>query len=240
LKLYADRCKLAFENFPVKFYLLLKFQMDDKSHGKPDTRHRSQPGQISSLSRSEDIKLIDEALSGSQSAFDKLMKKYYQLIYNLVFRMISKKEDVEDLTQEAFIKAFNSLHNFDKQFAFSTWLFKIATNNAIDYLRKKKLATFSIDREIESEDSDFKFEIADSENKPDKYIIDKERKNIIEEAIESLPKKYREVIVLRHQKEMEYEEIAKKLKLPLGTVKAHIFRGREMLNRYLKEKIKHY
>lgn len=154
--------------------------------------------------------------------------------------MISRKEDVEDLTQEAFIKAFNSLQNFDRQFAFSTWLFKIATNNAIDYLRKKKLNTFSIDREIESEESDFKFEIPDNENKPDRVIIEDERKKILDEAIESLPPKYKEVILLRHKMDKEYEEIAKELKLPLGTVKAHIFRGRELLNKYLKDKIKNY
>lgn len=191
-------------------------------------------------SRSEDAVLIDEALAGSQPAFEKLMNKYYQLIYNLVYRMISRKDDVEDLTQEAFIKAFNSLQNFDKQFAFSTWLFKIATNNAIDYLRKKKLSTFSIDKEIEADDSDYKFEIPDNENKPDRHIIDSQLSSILNEAIESLPPKYKDVIVLRHKEDKEYEEIAKILKLPLGTVKAHIFRGREMLNKYLKEKIKHY
>lgn len=198
------------------------------------------PVNTQNKSKSDDIVLIEEALRGDQPAYEKLMKKYYQLIYNLIYRMISKKEDVEDLTQEAFIKAFNSLHNFDKQFAFSTWLFKIATNNAIDYLRKKKLSTFSIDKDIESDDSDFRFEIPDSENKPDRHIIDSQMRKILDEAIESLPVKYREVIELRHKQEMEYEEIAKKLSLPLGTVKAHIFRGRELLNKYLKDKIKHY
>lgn len=198
------------------------------------------PGAVYNKSKTEDIALIEEALSGNQASYERLMKKYYQLIYNLVYRMISKKEDVEDLTQEAFIKAFNSLHNFDKQFAFSTWLFKIATNNAIDYLRKKKLYTFSIDKDIESDDSDYKFEIPDHESKPDRHIIDSQLRIILDEAIESLPEKYKEVIVLRHNKEMEYEEIAKMLNLPLGTVKAHIFRGRELLNKYLKNRIKHY
>ena len=202
----------------------------------------SNPGTSENISKtkSDDNILINKALAGDQTAYEKLMKKYYQLIYNLIFRMISRKEDVEDLTQEAFIKAFNSLHNFDRQFAFSTWLFKIATNNAIDYLRKKKLNTFSIDREIESEESDFKFEIPDNENKPDRVIIEDERKKILDEAIESLPPKYKEVILLRHKMDKEYEEIAKELKLPLGTVKAHIFRGRELLNKYLKDKIKNY
>lgn len=202
----------------------------------------SNPGTSENISKtkSDDNILINKALAGDQTAYEKLMKKYYQLIYNLIFRMISRKEDVEDLTQEAFIKAFNSLQNFDRQFAFSTWLFKIATNNAIDYLRKKKLNTFSIDREIESEESDFKFEIPDVENKPDRVIIEDERKKILDEAIESLPPKYKEVILLRHKMDKEYEEIAKELKLPLGTVKAHIFRGRELLNKFLKDKIKNY
>ena len=198
------------------------------------------PVTFPSKSKADDAILIDKALAGDQASYEKLMKKYYQLIHNLVYRMIIKKEDVEDLTQEAFIKAFNSLHNFDKQFAFSTWLFKIATNNAIDYLRKKRLRTFSIDKEIAGDDSDYKFEIPDHENKPDKKIIDSELRKILDEAIESLPPKYKEVIVLRHNQELEYEEIAKKMKIPLGTVKAHIFRGRELMNKYLKGKIRHY
>ena len=198
------------------------------------------PVKVPNKSKAEDIFLIESAIAGDQSSYKKLMKKYYQMIYNLVYRMISKKEDVEDLTQEAFIKAFHSLQYFDKQFAFSTWLFKIATNNAIDYLRKKKLFTFSIDKDKESDDSDYKLEIPDIENKPDKNIMDSELRSILNEAIESLPDKYKKVIVLRHNKELEYEEIAKQMKLPLGTVKAHIFRGRELLNKYLKDKIKHY
>ncbi|MBK6507698.1 MAG: sigma-70 family RNA polymerase sigma factor [Ignavibacteria bacterium] len=195
---------------------------------------------VAGKSKAEDLILIEEALKGKQASYERLMKKYYQLIHNLVYRMISRKEDVEDLTQEAFIKAFNSLHNFDKQFAFSTWLFKIATNNAIDYLRKKKLATFSIDKDFDSEDNDMKFEIPDNEYKPDRLLIDEQMKIVLDQAIESLPDKYRLVIVMRHKQEKEYEEIAQELKIPLGTVKAHIFRGRELLNKYLKDKIKNY
>jgi RNA polymerase sigma-70 factor (ECF subfamily) len=188
-------------------------------------------------SKAEDITLIDEAIGGKQEAYRRLMTKYRQLIYNLIFRMIRNKEDVEDLTQEAFIKAFNSLDKFDKQFSFSTWLFKIATNNCIDYLRKKKLNTFSIDKELGSEDDDYQFEIPDNERTPDKNLMEGERKKILEEAIENLPSKYKSVILLRHRDEKDYEEIAKKLKLPLGTVKAHIFRGRELLNKYLKDRL---
>ncbi|MDD5362159.1 MAG: sigma-70 family RNA polymerase sigma factor [Ignavibacteria bacterium] len=191
-------------------------------------------------SKFEDYELIDNAVKGDQSAYDKLMKKYYNLVHNLIYRMIYNKEDVEDLAQEAFIKAFNSLEKFDRQFAFSTWLYKIASNNCIDYLRKKKLNTISIDKEIDNEDDDLRFEIPDDEYKPDRAIMEDERKVLLEEAIASLPEKYRMVILMRHRDEKEYEEISKVLKLPLGTVKAHIFRGRELLNKYLKDKIIHY
>jgi len=191
-------------------------------------------------SKLEDYNLIEKAIKGDQSSYDRLMKKYYKLVHNLIYRMIYNKEDVEDLTQEAFIKAFNSLEKFDHQFAFSTWLYKIASNNCIDYLRKKKLNTISIDKEFDSEDEDLRFEIPDNDYKPDRNILDAERKKILEDAIESLPEKYKTVILLRHQDEMEYEEIAQKLNIPLGTVKAHIFRGRELLNKYLKDKRIHF
>ena len=187
-------------------------------------------------SKIEDIELIEKALKGEQSAYDRLMKKYYQMIHNLIFRMIYKKEDVEDLTQEAFIKAFNSLEKFDRQFSFATWICKIATNNSIDYLRKKKLSTFSIDKEIASDEDNMQFEIPDSNFIPDRNILDSERKKVLEKAIESLPEKYRQVIILRHKEEMDYEDIAEKLNLPLGTIKAHIFRAREMLYKNLKDK----
>lgn len=168
------------------------------------------------------------------------MKKYHDAIHNLIYRMVRNKEEVEDLTQEAFIKAFNSLGSFNEEYAFSTWLYKIATNNCIDHIRKKKLETFSIDKPIDSKDSEVTFEVPDTTYQPDKAIIAQQRKELIEEAIESLPEKYRRVIILRHQQEKNYEEIAKILKLPIGTVKAHIFRGRELLYRHLRLKMRNY
>lgn len=193
-----------------------------------------------SVSKLEDYNLIDKAIKGDQPAYERLMKKYYKLVNNLIYRMIYNKDDVEDLTQEAFIKAFNSLDKFDHQFAFSTWLYKIASNNCIDYLRKKKLNTISIDKEIDGEDEDLRFEIPDSDYIPDRNILETEKQVILKDAIESLPEKYKSVILLRHRDDMEYEEIAKKLNIPLGTVKAHIFRGRELLNKYLKDKLHHF
>jgi len=191
-------------------------------------------------SRGEDAALIRRALTGDQRAYKKLRQKYHESIYNLIYRMIRDKDEVEDLTQEAFIKAFMSLSSFNDEFAFSTWLYKIATNNCIDYIRRKKLQTFSIDKPIESKESDYTFELPDSTYEPDQELIERQRKKLLEDAINSLPAKYRHVIHLRHVEEKEYQEIATILKLPLGTVKAHIFRAREMLNKYLRDRLRQY
>lgn len=191
-------------------------------------------------SRSEDSRNIRKALKGDQVAYRAILKKYHDQVYNLLYRMVHDKDEVEDLTQEAFIKAFNSLKNFNEEFAFSTWLYKIATNNCIDYIRKKKLATFSIDKPIESKDGEYSFEIPDSTYEPDKTLIAGQRTKILEEAVNALPEKYRQVILMRHTEDMDYQEIADALKLPLGTVKAHIFRAREILHKRLRKKIHQY
>lgn len=192
------------------------------------------------VSRAEDSRNIKMALKGEQSAYRAILKKYHDQVYSLLYRMVHDKDEVEDLTQEAFIKAFNSLQNFNEEFAFSTWLYKIATNNCIDYIRKKKLATFSIDKPLESRDGEYSFEIPDSSYEPDKSLIAGQRSKILEEAVNSLPEKYRIVILMRHTEDKDYQEIADQLKLPLGTVKAHIFRAREILYKRLKKKIHHY
>ena len=168
------------------------------------------------------------------------MKKYHDQIFHLIARIVRNKEQIEDLTQETFVKAFASLANFNEEYAFSTWLYKIATNSSIDFIRKKKLETFSINKPIEMEDSDYSFELPDSTYEPDKTIIRAQRARLLEDAINTLPEKYRKVIVLRHSEERDYAEIARMLKLPIGTVKAHIFRARELLNRYLRDRISHY
>ena len=191
-------------------------------------------------SRKEDSTLIRQALAGDQKAYHKLRLKYYVPIFKLVNRMIRNREEVEDLTQEAFIKAFTSLASFNEEYSFSTWLYKIATNNAIDQVRKRKLQTFSINKPIESDENDYSFELPDTDPEPDQEMIAAQRKKMLDEAMNSLPAKYRQVILMRHVDEKEYQEIAKILKLPLGTVKAHIFRARELLYKRLRDKIRHY
>jgi len=185
-----------------------------------------------------DSTLINQAKSGDAQAYDKLLNKYRNSVYNLVYRMVRDVEEAEDLTQEAFIKAFNSLAQFNEDYAFSTWLYKIATNNCIDFFRKRKLQTLSIDKPILYKDSEIHQEIPDPELNPEKFILASERSSIIHEAIESLPEKYYTAIVLRHTEEKSYEEIAEVLHLPIGTVKARIFRAREMLNKALKDRLR--
>ena len=188
--------------------------------------------------KDSDSELIQLARSGDDHAYDQLLKKYKQSVYNLVFRMVRDIQEAEDLTQESFIKAFSSLAQFNEEYAFSTWLYKIATNNCIDYFRKRKLQTYSLDKPIQYKDSEIQQEIPDPELNPEKSILADERHSIIQDAISTLPEKYYTAIVLRHNEERSYEEIAEILELPLGTVKARIFRAREMLNKALKDRLK--
>ncbi|NBW94860.1 MAG: sigma-70 family RNA polymerase sigma factor, partial [Bacteroidetes bacterium] len=153
-----------------------------------------------------------------------------------VQRMVRRQGDVEDLVQECFIKAFSALTSYSSSFAFSTWLYRIATNHTIDFLRKKKLQTMSIDQPILTKDGEVEFELPDSSYRPDRHIVEDQRNALIREAIEQLPEKYHRVIVMRHQQEKSYEEIAAELDLPLGTVKAHIFRARGLLYKHLRDK----
>lgn len=191
-------------------------------------------------SRAEDSHLIQRALGGNDQAYKKLMYKYHDAIFNFIYRMVHDRQQVEDLTQEAFIKAFSSLKNFNDEYAFSTWLYKIATNNSIDFIRKRKLQMYSIDKPIESKDSDYTFELPDESYEADKDLISDQRTRLLNSAIARLPEKYKKVIRLRHVEEKSYEEIAEILNLPIGTVKAHIFRAREVLYRSLRDKIRNY
>lgn len=183
----------------------------------------------------EDQRLIKLAREGDQKAFETLLKKYRNLVYHVMIKMVRNPQEAEDLSQEAFIKAFNALASFNEEFAFSTWLMKIATNNCIDYLRKKKLRTYSIDEPLQYKEEQVQIELPDHDPTPERTLLNQERSKLINDAIQSLPPRYRHVIVLRHQEEKSYEDIAEILKLPLGTVKARIFRAREMLNKKIRD-----
>lgn len=181
--------------------------------------------------------LIKKAIEGDESAYRSLLENYRGAIFNLLYKMVRNKEETEDLVQEAFMKAFSALPSFNEEYAFSTWLYKIAINNCIDHMRKKRLKTYSINKPVQSKDGELGREFPDTSMSPDKSILTKERSSLIEAAIAELPENYKVAIILRHTEEKSYEEISQILNIPLGTVKARIFRAREMLKKKLKGKL---
>jgi RNA polymerase sigma-70 factor (ECF subfamily) len=182
-----------------------------------------------------DVELVRKAKEGDGKAYDELTLLYKDVVFKIINRMVHNKQEAEDLTQEAFIKAYNSITSFNEEYAFSTWLFKIATNNCIDFFRKRKMRTHSMDETIRYKDDEIQQEYADPDPDVEHEIIASEKTRMIRKAIDELPDKYRTVIRLRHQDEKSYEDIAEILDLPLGTVKARIFRAREMLNKSLRK-----
>ncbi len=194
------------------------------------------PRENASESSLEDDVLVKKAKGGDEKAYKKLVDKYERALYFHILKMVKDREQVEDLVQEAFVKAFDNLNTYSTNYAFSTWLYRIATNNTIDYLRKKKLKTLSIDKPMKTKDGEMEMQLPDESASTDRDIIKKQRKEIVQNAIDDLPKKYRKVIELRHMEEKSYKEISDILDKPLGTVKAHIFRARELLYKALKDK----
>lgn len=206
------------------------------SNQSDTTSDKESPRENASESSLEDDVLVKKAIGGSESAYKKLVDKYERALFFHVLKMIKDREQVEDLVQETFVKAFDNLNTYSTNYAFSTWLYRIATNHTIDYLRKKKLKTLSIDKPMKTKDGEMEMQLPDESAGTDRNIIRKQRQKIVQHAIDNLPEKYRRVIELRHMEEKSYQEIADVLDLPLGTVKAHIFRAREMLYKALKDK----
>lgn len=187
------------------------------------------------LNKEEDRLLVESAKAGDDKAYEALMKKYHKSVYYTLLKMVYNQHDAEDLTQEAFVKAFKALPKFDFKYAFSTWLFRIATNNCIDFLRKKRIKTLSIDQNEEDEDKPT-LHIKDDGLSPSEIFLKKQRKEYVKEAVEKLPMKYQILIKYRYFKEYSYAEMAEYLELPLGTIKAQLYRARELLLLELKNK----
>lgn len=186
------------------------------------------------LSKAEDQALIAAAVGGDERSYERLLGKYQKSVYYLIFKMIRNPEDAEDLSQETFAKAFANLQNFDAKFAFSTWLFKIATNASIDFIRRRKMQTLSINAPSGGEDNPNPvLQLKDGNLIPDESLLKKQRKEYLTLAIEQLPARYRQLVALRYFDELSYEEVAEQLKIPLGTVKAQLHRARELLSQAL-------
>jgi RNA polymerase sigma-70 factor, ECF subfamily len=186
------------------------------------------------IQNEEDFSAIRKTLAGDGDAFAFLQNKYKVRISALIRRMIQNPDDVEDLAQETFIKAYKALPRFQFSYTFSAWIYRIASNNTIDFLRKKRFQMVSIDQPF-GEDGDQYIDIKDESLTPEIELISLERKQILEKAISDLPENYRVIVRLRHAEELEYSEISDKLKIPLGTVKAHLFRARKLLYEALKD-----
>ncbi|URW79342.1 RNA polymerase sigma factor [Xiashengella succiniciproducens] len=188
-----------------------------------------------------DLELVARANNGDQKAYAELMTRYKDAIYFMLLKMINNKTDAEDLTIEAFGKAFKNLSQYSPHYAFSTWLFKIASNNCIDYLRKKRSNVISIDRNfVDEKDTEPQVQLRDETPDPEENLIRSQKAVLMRTIVQKLKPRYRTLIELRYFKEYSYEEISEELGLPLGTVKAQLFRARELLYNTLKNsEVKH-
>jgi RNA polymerase sigma-70 factor (ECF subfamily) len=182
-----------------------------------------------------DLELVNKAENGDQKAYAELMARYRDAIYFMLLKMINNKTDAEDLTIEAFGKAFKNLGQYSPHYAFSTWLFKIASNNCIDYLRKKRSNHISIDGSFaDDKESEPHIHLKDETPDPEEFLIRSQKAVLMRTVVQKLKPRYRTLIELRYFKEYSYEEISEELDLPLGTVKAQLFRARELLYNTLK------
>ena len=181
----------------------------------------------------DDLKIIEYCLLGNTKEFSKLIDKYKNMVYNLTYHMCNNLDDAEDLSQEAFLRAFQSLSRFNPSYKFSTWLYQITLNIVRDRFKKKSLNCLSLDAPIETDDSEIYRQHSDQTNNPEEIFSRKEKSRNIESAILSLPLTYREVIVLRHLQNLSYSEISSILKIPTSIVKVRLYRARQAFKKIL-------
>ncbi len=177
-----------------------------------------------------DLELVEKAREGNQQAYAQLLGKYRDAIYYMLLKMVNNPADADDLTMEAFGKAFKNLDQYTPNFAFSTWLFKIASNNCIDHIRKKRGTTVSLDQTLDGDDSLSPSSLIQSDTPdPELSMINQQKITMMHDVVSKLKPRYRDLIQLRYFKQFSYEEISVQLELPIGTVKAQLFRARELL-----------
>lgn len=181
-----------------------------------------------------DLGLVKRAVAGDEKAYAELLARYRDSIYFMLLKMVNNKSDAEDLTIEAFGKAFKNIKQYSPNFAFSTWLFKIASNNGIDFLRKRKGFIVSIDGDENDREDSKPMTVCDEGLDPSESMINSQKIEHVRAVVQKLKPRYRQLVELRYFQELSYEEIAEQLDLPLGTVKAQLFRSRELLYNILK------
>ena len=181
-----------------------------------------------------DRDLVATAVSGLEGSFEELVRRYQRPISAYVYRMVGNYESALDLTQEIFIKVYSSLERYRAEFKFSTWIYKIAHNAAVDHLRRT--ATREQSLVVGPEGDQFDLPIESTRLSPEQESERRERRVEIETVVRALPSNYRELIILRHSQDLSYEEIVEVTGLPLGTVKNRLFRAREMMRQQFVEK----
>ncbi len=186
--------------------------------------------------RHQDLKTIRRCKRGEEEAFAEILQRYRGPIYSLCFRMTRNAEDARDLAQEVFIKVFGLLDRFDEKYAFSSWLFRIATNHCIDHLRRNRLRFLSLDGVAGKDGEEYELQLPHKGPAPDTVLERRQAVQRLQEVIAELPPHYKAVTLLRHDRHLSYEEIAEILDLPLGTVKARIHRARNLIQQMLKER----
>ena len=192
-------------------------------------------GKLSDKAR-RDCLTVERAMAGEELAYTELYERYKDAVFFMLLKIVGNRADAEDLTSEAFGKTFGSLADYSPQFAFSTWLFKIALNHAVDFVRKRKLDTCSIDRHATEREAEGFCEMVSEDRTPVEEAIREERAACTRDVVASMKEDYRRLIELRYFEEYSYEEIARELGWPLGTVKTKLFRAKGVLFNLLKER----
>jgi len=180
---------------------------------------------------------VVRALEGDESAYGELLERFRRPVFSLIYRMIGDREQAEDLAQESFVKAFNNLDSYNPSYRFSSWLFKIANNHAIDHLRRARLSTVSIHGSPHAVDAEREEEtrivLESRDESPEQEMLALELGGEIEQAITRLRAEYRTAVILRHIENRPYEEIAEIMDVPIGTVKTFLHRARAELREML-------
>ena len=195
-----------------------------------------QPKMEISANKQDDLKWINAAKNGNQKAFTMLMEKYQKSTYHVILKIIKTHEDTEDLVIETFSKAFDNISKYSSDFAFSTWLYKIASNSCIDFLRKKNVEKVSIEKEGKTILDNLNFSTASN---PETDLIRSQRISKMQHAVSSMDEIFSRVIALRYFKEYSYEEISEELNIPVGTIKVQLHRAKKLLlDKFIDEKDK--
>ncbi len=185
----------------------------------------------------KDLVVVERAKKGDEAAYAQLMDQYREPVYYMLLKMVKNTDDAEDLTIEAFGKAFNRIKQYSPNYAFSTWLFKIASNNCIDFIRKKRVHLTSMDHAYSNADGEsVKIDVESGTMDPEETFIKEQKVKTMRKVVEQLKPRYRDLIKKRYFEELTYEEISDEMDLPLGTVKAQLFRAREFLANIMKNK----